>query len=63
MNRIIAAAAALAIGLASMGAIAAPKQCRDAHGKFMKCPTAAAKHCKDAHGKFAKCSAPGAKPA
>jgi hypothetical protein len=46
-------------------ALAAP--CRDAHGKFVKCPTAhaAAKpvRCKGVHGKFAKCGAPGAKPA
>lgn len=38
--------------------------CRDASGKFTKCPTAtaAATRCKDASGKFAKCSAPGATP-
>ncbi len=39
--------------------------CKDAKGKFMKCPPAApakAVRCKDAKGKFAKCDAPGAKP-
>jgi hypothetical protein len=46
------------------GASAAP--CKDAKGKFTKCPAAAAPakptKCKDAKGKFAKCGAPGAKP-
>ena len=39
--------------------------CKDAKGKFMKCPPAApvkAVRCKDAKGKFAKCDAPGARP-
>jgi len=39
--------------------------CKDAKGKFIKCPPAApAKgvRCKDGKGKFAKCDAPGAKP-
>lgn len=44
-------------------AFAAP--CRDAKGKFIKCPpaksAAAPKHCK-LNGKFAKCTTPGAKP-
>lgn len=43
------------------------KQCRDAKGKFTKCPPAAAapaKHCKDPKTKkFTKCTAPGAVPA
>ena len=45
------------------GIAAAP--CRDAKGKFIKCPTKPAKptRCKDAKGKFAKCGTPGAKPA
>lgn len=39
--------------------------CRDAKGKFVKCPDkrVAAKKCKDAKGRFAKCGTPGAKPA
>lgn len=40
--------------------------CRDAKGKFIKCPTKAlakATRCKDAKGKFAKCGTAGAKPA
>ncbi len=44
-------------------ALAAP--CKDAKGKFVKCPPAASAkpaRCKDAKGKFAKCDAPGATP-
>ena len=38
--------------------------CKDAKGKFIKCPPAAAAgaRCKDAKGKFVKCGTPGAKP-
>ena len=49
--------------VAAPAAMAAP--CKDAKGKFMKCPPAPAKkmvRCKDAKGKFAKCGTPGAKP-
>ena len=64
MPRLMLAAAALSLALAGT-AVAAP--CKDAKGKFIKCPPpmAAAKpaaRCKDAKGKFAKCGAPGAKP-
>ncbi len=50
-------------GLIASGALAAP--CKDAKGKFVKCPPvkAAAVRCKGADGKFAKCGTPGAKPA
>lgn len=47
---------------AAAPAVAAP--CKDAKGKFIKCPAkpaAGAKRCK-AGGKFAKCGTPGAKP-
>jgi hypothetical protein len=41
--------------------------CRDAKGKFIKCPppktAPAPKKCRDAKGHFAKCGTPGAKPA
>lgn len=43
----------------------AANQCRDAKGKFVKCPDKkpdAPKRCKDAKGKFAKCGTLGAKP-
>ena len=33
----------------------AAAQCRDAKGKFIKCPTAKPKTCRDAKGHFAKC--------
>jgi len=49
------------LALSATGAFAAP--CKDAKGKFIKCPppAAAAKQvCKDAKGKFTKCGAPGA---
>jgi hypothetical protein len=55
--------AAAILCLASAPALAAP--CKDAKGRFTKCPPAAAPapaRCKDAKGKFAKCGAPGAKP-
>ncbi len=63
MRRAIATAAVLAFSFAAFGASAAP--CKDAKGKFTKCPAAAPMKpvkCKDAKGKFAKCGTPGAKP-
>lgn len=56
--------AAAMLTITAMPANAAP--CRDAKGKFIKCPTKApakATRCKDAKGKFAKCGTAGAKPA
>lgn len=47
----------------SAPAFAAP--CKDAKGRFVKCPDktpAKPMRCKDAKGKFAKCGTPGAKP-
>ena len=64
MRRTIATVAVLAFSLAAFGAADA-KPCKDAKGKFVKCPAAApmkAAKCKDAKGKFTKCDAPGAKP-
>ena len=61
IRNLLLAAASLAI--ATTPAFAAP--CRDAKGKFIKCPPAAAAkptRCKSANGKFAKCGTPGAKP-
>ncbi|KPF78362.1 hypothetical protein IP88_03995 [alpha proteobacterium AAP81b] len=49
----------------SAGPTVAAEQCRDAKGKFIKCPpkgAASGQRCKDAKGKFAKCGTPGAKP-
>lgn len=63
MRKLFLAAATLGL-VAGVPAFAAP--CKDAKGRFVKCPPApAAKvtRCKDAKGKFTKCSTPGAKPA
>ena len=61
---VLAAAASLSLALlAASPAEAAP--CKDAKGRFTKCPPVApakAVRCKDAKGKFAKCGTPGAKP-
>jgi hypothetical protein len=57
----ILSTAFLVMALSAASASAAP--CKDAKGKFTKCPAAApvAKQvCKDAKGKFAKCGTPGA---
>lgn len=68
MTKLLSMTAAFALALTMVSAGAADaKACRDAKGKFIKCPAAASapakpKKCKDAKGKFAKCSAPGAKP-
>ncbi len=59
----------LLIAMAALTMVATPAfaaPCRDAKGKFVKCPDKApAKptRCKDAKGKFAKCGLPGSKPA
>lgn len=63
MRALVPALAAVAAMTFTGSALAAP--CKDAKGKFTKCPAAAAAkpvRCKDAKGKFAKCDAPGAKP-
>jgi len=49
-----------ALSLVAAPAWAASTQCRDTHGKFIKCPAKAApkakpKQCRDAKGKFIKC--------
>ncbi len=62
----LAAAFAIAVSaLAPSAAFAAP--CKDAKGKFTKCPPivvtpAKGVRCKDGKGKFAKCGTPGAVP-
>lgn len=61
MRLLLAATAALGM-MAATPTLAAP--CKDAKGKFVKCPEKAkakAVHCKK-DGKFAKCGTPGAKP-
>ncbi len=53
-----------ALAMVASPALAAP--CKDAKGKFIKCPPAAAAKASPArcrlNGKFAKCGTPGAKP-
>lgn len=63
MRAVILGLAAAVAFASAVPSIAAP--CRDAKGKFVKCPDKApAKKtvCKDTKGKFAKCGTPGAKP-
>lgn len=58
-----------ALALAAVAMVVSPSiaanRCRDAKGKFIKCPPpkAPAKKCRGAGGKFVKCGTPGAKPA
>ena len=61
MRRLFAVPVIIAM-LASGAVVASP--CKDAKGKFTKCPPvkAAAVRCKAADGKFAKCGTKGAKP-
>jgi len=60
MKNLMLAAAALSLVAGAAPALAAP--CKDAHGKFVKCPVKAAaakpKVCRNAQGHFAKCPAP-----
>ncbi len=65
-NLMIAGASFAMLAAATPSLAAAP--CRNANGKFVKCPTkpaapAKATRCKDAKGKFVKCGTAGAKPA
>jgi hypothetical protein len=68
MKNALAMITALALAASAFGAEAAAP-CRDAKGKFVKCPPAAvatvakAGPCRDASGAFAKCGTPGARPA
>jgi hypothetical protein len=56
MTRLLLALGALSL-VGSAPALAAP--CKDAHGKFVKCPAIAAKPkvCRNAAGHFVKCPA------
>jgi len=65
MRKLIFGLVAAALVAGSTPSIAATP-CRDAKGKFIKCPPKAPAKptkCRDAKGKFAKCGTPGAKPA
>jgi hypothetical protein len=58
MLRFVAAVIACVVISGFSGGMASAKQCRDASGKFTKCPPTTShmpKHCRDAKGKFVKC--------
>jgi hypothetical protein len=63
MRKLLIALTGLSLVAGSMPAMAA--QCRDTHGRFVKCPQKKAQptRCRDAKGKYAKCGTKGAKPA
>ena len=58
MKKIVFALTALSLVAGSAPSLAAP--CKDAKGKFVKCPAAKPKVCRNAQGHFIKC--PAAKP-
>jgi len=64
MRKYVLALSAFGLIAGSAPSLAAT-QCRDAKGKFIKCPEkkAPAKKCRDAKGKYSKCGTKGAKPA
>lgn len=53
MKKLVLALSAISILAGSAPALAAP--CKDAKGKFVKCPAAKPKMCRDAKGHFSKC--------
>ncbi len=62
MKRLLSSALTLALFAALGGGAVSAKTCRDAHGKFMKCPSSSMmsghgmkKQCRDAKGHFMKC--------
>ena len=63
MRKIIFAFAAVRLLAGSAPSFASP--CKDAKGKFVKCPTkpaAKSAQCRDSKGKFIKCATAPAKP-
>jgi hypothetical protein len=60
VKKIIFAFAAAGLLAGSAPSFASP--CKDAKGKFMKCPAAKSATCRDSKGKFIKCPAAPAKP-
>lgn len=66
MRFITRSTAAMLVAVAIAGPALAAAPCKDAKGKFIKCPppaAAPAAKCRNATGAFAKCGTPGAKPA
>ena len=65
MQKFIIALSALGLVAGSAPSLAGAP-CRDAKGKFIKCPTKPAPkaaQCRDSKGKFAKCGTKSSKPA
>lgn len=62
MTRSLAFAAAFAVALGGMSAPALAAPCKDAKGRFMKCPSVTPPVRCRKDGKFAKCGTPGAVP-
>lgn len=62
MRGLLFVAASIALVASSAPSFAAP--CKDAKGKFTKCPPKIEKpiRCKNSKGQFAKCGTTGAKP-
>ena len=59
MKKFVFALAAVSLLAGSAPSFASP--CKDAKGKFVKCPTAKPATCRDSKGKFIKCSTKPAK--
>lgn len=53
MKKFVFGLATVSLLAGSVPAFAAP--CKDAKGKFVKCPQPKAKACRDKNGKFIKC--------
>ena len=63
MSKSLSIVVALAIGLSAASGAAFAAPCKDAKGKFIKCPAPAAARCRDKTSKaFAKCGAPNTEP-
>ena len=60
MKKIIFALAAVSMLAGSAPSFGSP--CKDAKGKFIKCPTAKPATCRDSKSKFIKCATAPAKP-
>jgi hypothetical protein len=61
MRWLVAVAIVLGLGAGIDQSLAYAAQCRDASGKFVKCPKPV--HCRNDTGKYVKCGTPGARPA
>jgi len=62
MRWLVAVAVVFGLGSGICHSTAYAAQCRDASGKFVKCPKPPV-HCRNDTGKYVKCGTPGARPA